>query len=86
MQALKRKEVKKMSDESVNFKQAIIQLRAQMNDHRLLTKELDQVLHDIDAPLWSLSLDVELLKKISDAVNRSEKKTKIKLDQLLETI
>jgi hypothetical protein len=75
-----------MSDESVNFKQAIIQLRAQMNDHRLLTKELDQVLHDIDAPLWSLSLDVELLKKISDAVNRSEKKTKIKLDQLLETI
>jgi hypothetical protein len=75
-----------MVDESVNFKQAIVQLRGQIEESGRPAKELDKVIRDIDVPLWSITLDVNLLEKISDAVDKTGKKSEQEFDRLLEDI
>lgn len=75
-----------MLNETVNFKQAIIKLRKQIDQSGSKAKALDLVLTEIDVPLWSISLDIKLLEKINDAVERTEKAAKTEFERLLEDI
>ena len=75
-----------MVDESVNFKESIVQLRDQIDESGRKAKDLDLVLSEVDVPLWSIALDVKLLEKINGAVDRTKKKAKNEFERLLEDI
>jgi hypothetical protein len=75
-----------MIDENINYKQAIVQLRNQITLSGRPSRELDTIIQEIDVPLWSISLDVSLLEKIQQAVNTTQKKSRLELEKLLGDI
>jgi hypothetical protein len=75
-----------MTEENINYKQAIIQLRNQVKISGRPARELDAIIREIDVPLWSISLEVALLEKIKAAVDKTQEKSKLELDNLLRDI
>lgn len=75
-----------MSDEVVNYKHSIAELRNQIHASGRKAKELDSILNEIDAPLWSISLNSDLLKKINRAVGITQTKSDREFDRLLDQI
>ena len=71
---------------TINYRGSIAELRDQMHVSGRQTQDLDRVLGSIDAPVWSYSLNVTLLKNINRAVEKVEEKSKLDFNQLLAEI
>jgi hypothetical protein len=75
-----------MIDENTNYRDSITQLRNQIKLSGRPARDLDGILHEIEVPLWSISLNVGLLEKINRAVGKTQAKSQLELDRLLGDI
>jgi hypothetical protein len=75
-----------MGGEVVNYRDSIKALRNQVQESGRKPAELDGILREIDAPLWSICLHVSLLTKIKEATEETQKRAKSAFEKALDAI